>query len=1191
MYNGSLPVINYTATEYNAEYQNWCAIQDNRGVMYFGNTSGVLEFDGTNWQKITLPNNSIVSSLCYHNQIVFVGGFDEFGYLGCDSIGQLQYKSLSDKLPENTTFQYITKIMGDSSKVYFFSNDKMAVLINDSIYLHNIKVAPNYGYLHKDKLLIYRSDTAGLYRFSNGKTEKLPDSELLSFSETGVIEILPYSNDTLLIITEKSGFYLYNVPETAEEKKQPLMKKFPTEVSDFLKKNQLYSAEKIDDNRFAIGTLQKGIVIIDREGKFVRLIDKEHGIMDNGVLDLYHNKNNCLWAMLNNGISCIKINSTYTIYNNTAYNINELTLSFASKDSMRYLGTMHGIKYQSLKRYNSINSNYKFKELSGAQMAHWDMHRLNNTLLSAAGGHIYSFDSLAVKPVCRTGEIYTMYQSNAMPDYLLLGLTSGFGYVKYRNNENESLEVFDYQEFEQFEFPVWRIVEDNNGSLWLSTIYNGIFEVKPDTTDLKKSKFISYTTNDGLPKNDYNYVHHIGDKLLVATQEGLYQAVQTDTSDKYVFVPDTSSFGSFFAHDTVSIYQILHNKQGLYWILTENKLIEIEKKNGNIISADFNKFNEIPIFDSYQVIYEGNNVLLVSAAKKLFRVDTKKVCAKPKCKTLIRKVIINEDSVLFTGNYYDRNSYKDDVFLRFSNTQPSTLVYNIPYKYNSIAFEYTMVAFSPHKHYQFKLEGFDRHWSSWTIKTRKEYTNLSEGDYVFRVKTRNVFKQPCKESVFRFTVLPPWYRTWLAYVAYIIGLILLFLVSLRYYTRRLKKKNVRLEKIIKSRTNEIWQQKEKILQQAHLLEEKNQILQKLSIVARETDNAVLIFDKSLKLEWVNEGFTRLYGYTLQEYGKERGWRIIDTSNNPDIEKLVNKCLTSQESVIYESKMLTKSGEYLWTQTTLTPIIYEGKVEKLVAIDSDISRLKQAEIEIKKKNLDLERQRDKYQRLNETKNKFFSIIAHDLKNPFNSLIGLMDFIIQNFDELDSNEALEYMKKMLDLSKNTFNLLENLLQWSRTQTGSISFEPEEFDIQSIVTGIVDLFRGNLEQKNIRLSMNIPEHAIAFADKNMVQTIFRNLISNALKFSHNGGKIIISTSAKDEMLHISVTDNGVGISKDDQAKIFAIDRFHTTEGTSQEKGTGLGLIICRDFIKKNRGKLRVESEKGKGSSFIFTLPKAKS
>jgi signal transduction histidine kinase len=227
-------------------------------------------------------------------------------------------------------------------------------------------------------------------------------------------------------------------------------------------------------------------------------------------------------------------------------------------------------------------------------------------------------------------------------------------------------------------------------------------------------------------------------------------------------------------------------------------------------------------------------------------------------------------------------------------------------------------------------------------------------------------------------------------------------------------------------------------------------------------------------------------------------------------------------------------------------------------------------------------------LNATKDKFFSIIAHDIKNPFNAVLGFTDLLEENFKEWDDERKLEIVNLINTSAKNLYELLDNLLQWSRSQSGLIEFKPQEILLKDTFSNAIGLFKELANAKNIELGFTFPEiELVVYADRNMLDAIIRNLISNAIKFTKTGGKVVLFAETMEKFAIVKITDNGVGLSPEIQEQLFMIDKHTSTYGTQDESGSGLGLILVKEFVTKHGGKIGVESIKGKGSTFYFSLP----
>ena len=237
----------------------------------------------------------------------------------------------------------------------------------------------------------------------------------------------------------------------------------------------------------------------------------------------------------------------------------------------------------------------------------------------------------------------------------------------------------------------------------------------------------------------------------------------------------------------------------------------------------------------------------------------------------------------------------------------------------------------------------------------------------------------------------------------------------------------------------------------------------------------------------------------------------------------------------------------------------------------------------------EESKQKLKESNATKDKFFSIISHDLKNPFQALLGYTSMLDESYGTFSQIEVKESISSLNNLTKKVYNLLEGLLEWSRAQTGRIVYNPTFFNLSEEASQVIQLSQANALMKNISLSIEF-DTILVFADRNMVSTILRNLVMNAIKFTRGGGFVKIVAEKNNNDVIVTVLDNGIGISQEEINTLFRIDTTLTTLGTNGEQGTGVGLILCKELVQSNGGKIWVESDVEKGSKFIFTLPNSK-
>jgi signal transduction histidine kinase len=316
----------------------------------------------------------------------------------------------------------------------------------------------------------------------------------------------------------------------------------------------------------------------------------------------------------------------------------------------------------------------------------------------------------------------------------------------------------------------------------------------------------------------------------------------------------------------------------------------------------------------------------------------------------------------------------------------------------------------------------------------------------------------------------------------------------------------------------------------------------------------------------------------------------DNFLNPSFSKLLKK--EPNNSLLYSGYVTL--GSYDTENISLYGKIYRKGSEILFIGGVDSGQLlEQNKLlfslnnEINTLQRELTREKAMLEEANAAKDKFFSIIAHDLKNPFNALLGFSEYLLENFKEMEQDEIEEQLKMLSNASKQTYTLLEDLLTWSKTQRGKIDCKPQKISVSSICNEIKSALSSMAKGKDVELEHLSDENFDFYADPNMLKTILRNLVSNAIKFSFRGGKVTVHFTENNNFTKISVIDRGTGISAVNQGRLWNLAGKYTTRGTEDESGTGLGLLICKEFVEAHRGKIWVESEENRGSKFIFTIP----
>lgn len=317
------------------------------------------------------------------------------------------------------------------------------------------------------------------------------------------------------------------------------------------------------------------------------------------------------------------------------------------------------------------------------------------------------------------------------------------------------------------------------------------------------------------------------------------------------------------------------------------------------------------------------------------------------------------------------------------------------------------------------------------------------------------------------------------------------------------------------------------------------------------------------------GEKKLLGKFLYELKDQLPSSLVDIFVKPPGE---------HEVVIGDATYAALISALVDTQTSL-----QGKIVSL----RDITARKKAEISLMETENILRANEKNLIEINASKDRFFSIIAHDLKSPFTGIIGLVEILTDDFYSLSTEEQFKLLSSLKELSENTLKLLENLLQWAWSQTGKIRFEPRSLTVKLLINNCIIALHHTAELKNVKLDADISSDTVVFGDEEMIGSIFRNLISNAIKFSRSGDTIRIHCEQQSDGYHFQVQDSGIGISPEGIDKIFRIDQSYSQKGTAGERGTGLGLILCKEFIEKHNGRIWVDSTVGKGSTFTVLFP----
>lgn len=360
-----------------------------------------------------------------------------------------------------------------------------------------------------------------------------------------------------------------------------------------------------------------------------------------------------------------------------------------------------------------------------------------------------------------------------------------------------------------------------------------------------------------------------------------------------------------------------------------------------------------------------------------------------------------------------------------------------------------------------------------------------------------------------------------------------------------------------------------------------EMLRKLSRAVEQSSSSILITDTEGVIEFVNPAFTQTTGFEPEEVIGQTP-RILKSGKHTDstYEQLWETILAGN---VWQGELINrrKNGKLYWQNIRITPVKNtHGQTSHFIAIQEDITVRKNAEIALKKSEKQL-------RQLNATKDKFFTIIGHDLKNPITTLLGFTELVRDMHHTFEPEELQTILTEINTSANQLHKLLQNLLDWAQTQTGRIKYEPQKVDLHLACHQNIELLKYTASKKNISIQNEIPVQTFTNADLNMLDTIMRNLLTNAIKFTPSGGHITITHTPQNGFHQIAITDTGVGLTSGQIQRLFQIQHTHSTKGTNEEPGTGLGLILCHEFIGMHKGKIWAESSPNQGTTFFFTLP----
>lgn len=772
----------YSPEQYDAHPQNRAIVQDLRGIMYFGNNDGVLEFDGIQWRLISIgPKSPLVRSLDIDEKgRVYVGAQRELGYLKPDADGAMTYHSLIEEIPQkDRIFKDVWKTFCTKEGVYFVTHS--AVFRWDGqqmkIWQLDVSLIPQYGFYVNDQLFLLQKGK-GLVVLKNDTFELVEDGEY--FANERIYAMLPTPNDDFIWIgTRKQGLFICKNNQCLPKKSQ---------ADAFLTENQLHHGCVLPNgNGYALATLRGGIALLDAEGNFREVINKSLGLANQQAYYVYPDRENGLWMALDNGIARIELESPLSYFpeSKTIGNINDIV----RHNERLYMATSQGLFYLQTDGINASTSlpiSPKIQTVKGLFNECSALYSYEDALLIGTAGGIFALKNGNLSPIEQGTTIFCFFAPSPKSNVLYAGAEDGL--IKLQLEEGKWAIQTNVAEITS---EIHSITNTPDGALWLGTKYQNILR-------LHKGEVEELGVRNGLNTLNNNAVFYAGNMLLASTVEGVFTFDEKTNSFKI-----GSYLGKSFEGAKSHIGVLATDPMGNIWVHTKAENgIAMQQENGTFRWQQA-PFNRIPKAEIRCIYPEQNGTIWIGGANGLVRIDADyDKDYTPYYSTIVRAVKANEQ-VLFKGVFYDDQAYP--TLYQNPVTCPK-----ISFKNNDVRFDFAAPAYNAPDRLQFShlLEGYEKYWSLWNTEKFKEYTNLSPGAYRFQVKSKNVYGYESEIGSYAFVIATPWYQTWAAYLTYSLLFISAIALFTTWRTRRLRQQQKYLQGLVEERTGKLKQSME-----------------------------------------------------------------------------------------------------------------------------------------------------------------------------------------------------------------------------------------------------------------------------------------------------------------------------------------------------------------------------------------------
>lgn len=854
-------ILNYSKNDFKAGSQTWDIEQAENGMMFFANNEGLLTYDGKFWKNYPLPNKTILRSIAIGpNNVIYAGGQGEIGFFSPNTMGFLTYTSLTPLLPEKErNFADIWDIELFGNAVFFRVSDRKLFELRNNIFsIYN----PVSEWLFVKSIggNLYAQDrTEGLLHFKGNVWQPVVNSKLIG--NDAIVGMFTQHNGNLVAYTFQNK--TFNIRNDTLYKTKNLLN-LPQGAN-------VFKAASVDDDTFVLATTTLGCLFVDVEGNLIQKISRQEGLQNNNALCVFRDKNKNIWTGLNNGISYIAYNSaikwispnktndvsgfTTWIFNNKLYiGSSEGAYSFPVKETRKDISFLKG-DFQLVK--NSYGQTWRFNEVN------------QKLLMAHTNGCFTITDNNAIQISKDPGWLFLPLSSVVPSPKIVTGTYMGLKMFSFENERFKDLGNLNGI-FESFRF----LAIDNKDRIWASHPYRGIYLLTL-SEDGRSYNSQLFTSENGLPSTLDNHVFKISNRIIFATSNGAYEY---DDKTK-MFMPSaflTPYFGK------MELRYMNEDEEGNIWFCSGKKIGVFNfNKETKKLEANPIYFPELngQVLSGFENVYPYNNQNIFIASERgiihLNYEKYKKIKNKPSIILSLVRAIGKTDSAIYAGNNLKSINEKIPIM-------------QLPSEYRSFYFEYSSPAYGIQNNieYSFMLDGYDKNWSSWTKKQEKEYTNLSHGQYTFKIKARDNLGNESEITSYSVIVSPPWYRTKWAYGVYLTLLMLLLYGLYAFQQHKIDIQRKKFEE--KQRQISILHQLEIEKNEIEIIKLKNEKLENdIRLKTKElADTSMHLVERNEALLKVKEELQKLYKKTEGNHDVKKTLHLLHDveKNNTNWEK-------------------------------------------------------------------------------------------------------------------------------------------------------------------------------------------------------------------------------------------------------------------------------------------------------------------